>query len=168
MHIQLTAVSAICCSLALLLASCVTPKQQIEQQTTEKATPQEATAKPKSNTATQEKQHTTTEAASLAAKYPAGFVVPLESNPTTGFSWACDVANVAVAELIDSIYKQDSASQGIDGAGGIEYFVFTCKQPGTTGVTFTYRRPWKGGETAEVRRAQLIVDDTLAAKITFF
>ncbi|MCR5724102.1 MAG: protease inhibitor I42 family protein [Treponema sp.] len=95
-------------------------------------------------------------------------IISLESNPSTGFSWACEIANPAVAELEDIVYKGNAASEKIAGAGGYEHFVFTCKQPGSTGLTFTYRRPWKGGEIAEVRRAQLIVDDRLNGKVTFF
>ena len=96
------------------------------------------------------------------------YSVSLDANPSTGFSWRCEVANPAVADLSDSEYVQDPAPEGMVGVGGKETFFFTCKQPGSTGLTFTYRRPWQGGETAQVRRAQLVVDDDLKAKITFF
>ena len=93
--------------------------------------------------------------------------VELPSNPTTGFSWACEIENPAVAEILSDTYKQDSAPERMVGVGGIQTFVFECKQGGSSGLTFTYRRPWEGGETAEVRHAQIVVDKNLHGEVRF-
>lgn len=93
--------------------------------------------------------------------------VELESNPTTGFSWQCDIADTSVATLAESSYQPYAVPEGITGSGGTETFVLAVRGAGSTAVTFTYRRPWAGGETAEVRHATLTVDDSGNGAITF-
>lgn len=93
--------------------------------------------------------------------------VELSSNPTTGFSWACEIENPAVVEILSDSYKQNPAPKGMVGVGGVQTFVFACKQSGISALTFTYRRPWKGGETAEIRHAKIVVDDGLHGVVEF-
>ena len=95
-------------------------------------------------------------------------VIELDSNPTTGFSWECEIANPAIAEIVSDTYEQATAPNGMVGVGGTQTFVFACKQTGSTGLTFVYRRSWQGGETAEIRRAQIIVNDKLKGEVKFF
>ena len=95
-------------------------------------------------------------------------IIELESNPTTGFSWKCDISNPQIADLISDTYEQDSAPMGITGVGGTQSFVFNCKQTGLTDLTFTYKRPNDDGEVAEVRYAQLLVDEELNGEFKFF
>ncbi len=104
-----------------------------------------------------------------AQDFPRGkaFEVCLESNPTTGFSWECVIFDESVATLSAQKYEQFDAGKDIDGVGGIERFVFLCKKEGETQVVFTYRRPWKGGETATIRTALLKVDSNLNGTIDF-
>ena len=151
--ISITALAAA----VICMAGCVSTKKAAPKASAKKPSP--AAPAPKASAPHKAVPH---------AESPATLSVPLASNPSTGFSWACDVANPVVAELSDIVYKQNPAPKDMVGVGGTEYFVFTCKEPGSTALTFTYRRPWKGGETAEVRRAQLVVDDKLDAKITFY
>ena len=103
----------------------------------------------------------------LAAKLGESATVLLPSNPSTGFSWECGIADTAIAEVASTSYAQDAAPDGMAGAGGTETFVFACKAEGSTELTFTYRRPWEGGETAEVRHATLTVDARLIGSVTF-
>ncbi len=93
--------------------------------------------------------------------------VQLKSNPTTGFSWQCEVEDTSIAELQSSSYKQNEVPEGMVGVGGVETFIFTCKSEGSTKVTFTYLRPWEGGETAEVRNAVLTVSSDGSGVINF-
>lgn len=103
----------------------------------------------------------------LAAKLGEVARVSLPSNPTTGFSWDCDIAAPSVAEIAATSYTQDSDEAGVTGSSGTETFVFACKTEGSTALTFTYRRPWDDGETAEVRHATLTVDERLIGTVVF-
>lgn len=65
----------------------------------------------------------------------------VESNPTTGYSWAVeqdsdlfDVLNYYVAEL---------QSEPVSGSGGWQTFILTPKAPGTAQLSFVYARPWE-------------------------
>lgn len=68
----------------------------------------------------------------------------LESNPTTGFSWAA----AQDQELFDvqELYAAQPQSQPVSGSGGWQTFLLTPKRAGTARVTFTYRRPWEPSE----------------------
>ena len=107
----------------------------------------------------------TTRSANLTA--PSPICVEFSSNPTTGFSWSCEIENSAVVEIISDSYKQNPAPEGMVGVGGVQTFVFACKQSGISALTFTYRRPWEGGETAEIRHAQIVVDKNLHGELEF-
>jgi inhibitor of cysteine peptidase len=76
--------------------------------------------------------------------------VTLCSNPSTGFQWNAD------AEISDtSVIKQDSheflqplveTDEMITGAPGKEVWVFNALSEGTATISFSYSRPWEGGE----------------------
>lgn len=68
----------------------------------------------------------------------------VESNPTTGFSWAA----VQDQELFDvqTSYTADPQTAPVSGAGGRQTFVLTPKSSGEVRVTFTYSRPWEPSE----------------------
>ena len=93
--------------------------------------------------------------------------VSLRSNPTTGFSWECAIQNPEVAKVTSDSYKQDKTPRGMLGVGGIQTFVLNCVGEGRTEITFTYRRPWEGGDTAQVRNAVLSVDKNLRGTLDF-
>jgi predicted secreted protein len=78
----------------------------------------------------------------------------LDSNPTTGYSWAW--LNRAAVRTVDSVgwvYTPDA--QGVVGGGGRESWVFTARLPGRDTLKFGYRRPWEPG--APVRERSVIV-----------
>ena len=83
-------------------------------------------------------------------------------------SWTCELSNPVIAEIISDTYEQDPAPEGMVGVGGTQSFVFDCKQTGLTDLTFTYRRPGEDGEIAEIRYAQLLVDENLQGEFRFF
>lgn len=81
---------------------------------------------------------------------PGLLTVTLCSNPTTGFQWDPDAVISA-----PSIIAQDSyefvqplvdASEMIAGAPGKDVWVFKSLNEGTATISFSYNRPWEGGE----------------------
>ncbi len=52
------------------------------------------------------------------------FVIALDSNPTTGYSWQ-ESHDETMLELMEKTYKPgEEAEQGAVGAGGVDYFRF--------------------------------------------
>jgi predicted secreted protein len=76
--------------------------------------------------------------------------VTLESNPTTGFSWALAAnSDEAVLQEVDHEYVADaSAETPLAGAGGVENWTFKALAKGETTISMEYSRPWEGGEKA--------------------
>ncbi|MCD6452736.1 MAG: protease inhibitor I42 family protein [Dehalococcoidales bacterium] len=77
------------------------------------------------------------------------FVIALESNITTGYSWQ-ESHDEALVELVGNTYKQSQHSQGLVGAGGTEYFRFKALSSGRAEITLNYKRPWEE-EIAETK-----------------
>lgn len=76
--------------------------------------------------------------------------VTLCSNPSTGFQWE---ANPEISD--ESVIKQEShefiqplvdAGEMITGAPGKEVWGFKALSEGTATISFSYSRPWEGGE----------------------
>jgi inhibitor of cysteine peptidase len=73
--------------------------------------------------------------------------VTLCSNPTTGFQWGeqTQISNAQV--LKQASYKTvGPANTGMAGAPGNEVWTFQALQAGASTVSFSYSRPWEGGE----------------------
>ena len=84
------------------------------------------------------------------------------SNPSTGYDWVYEFAsgdNLAEIFLI----RQDNSFPESDvvGAGGHRVYVFKATKEGKQTLTFTYRRPWEGGEIAYDVVYDLVVDKDL-------
>ena len=79
------------------------------------------------------------------------FTVTLAENPTTGFSWQYEIQDKSAVKLVDDLYVPSNTDKRIVGADGMHSFTFACLKDCETTVVMTYRRPWKGGETAEKR-----------------
>ncbi len=79
------------------------------------------------------------------------FTVTLAENPTTGFSWHYEIQDKSAVKLVDDEYVPSNTDKKITGAGGMHSFTFACLKDCDTLVIMTYKRPWKGGETAEKR-----------------
>jgi len=79
------------------------------------------------------------------------FTVTLAENPTTGFSWQYEIQDKSAVKLVDDLYVPSDTDTRIVGAGGMHSFTFACLKDCETSVIMTYKRPWKGGETAEKR-----------------
>ena len=75
-------------------------------------------------------------------------VIKLESNPTTGFSWAVSGVDTAVLQQIgDTEYEPDET--GLVGSGGWESCRFEAVAAGQTTLELVYRRPWEEGVPPE-------------------
>lgn len=73
-------------------------------------------------------------------------VVTLESNPTTGYTWAvAEVDKKVLAQVGDSVYDSSNTNPNIVGAGGTETFRFRAENTGTTTLALFYRRSWETG-----------------------
>jgi inhibitor of cysteine peptidase len=71
------------------------------------------------------------------------FIIALDSNPTTDFSWQEDYDN-SMLELTKKTYEQaETGQEPMVGVGGVEYFQFKALKAGTTKITMDYKRPWE-------------------------
>ena len=74
--------------------------------------------------------------------------VTLESNATTGYSWALATApDAAVLRLVGSEYVPPE--DGLVGEGGVEVWTFEGVEAGTTALELAYARPFEPGEVAD-------------------
>ena len=71
------------------------------------------------------------------------FMIALDSNPTTGYSWQ-ESYDDSLLQLVGKSYEMGKAAkQGAVGAGGVEYFRFKALKTGKTEITLVYKRPWE-------------------------
>lgn len=83
--------------------------------------------------------------------------ITLDSNPTTGYSWARDPNQVddILVQVGEAEYKSKS---NLIGGGGIETLRFRADAPGKTTLALIYRRPWEEGtKPAEVYTLEISV-----------
>ena len=71
------------------------------------------------------------------------FIVALDSNPTTGYSWQ-ESHDESFLELVEKSYRPSAeAEPEVVGAGGTDCFQFKALQPGETELVMTYKRSWE-------------------------
>lgn len=78
-------------------------------------------------------------------------IVALDSNPTTGFSWALvSISNTSVVTNVSSEYIPNPTPTGepIVGSGGEEIWTFAPQAAGTSTIEMMYARPWESVEPA--------------------
>jgi len=77
---------------------------------------------------------------------PAKLSVSLYANPTTGYQWAesANITNPGV--MAQASHKYLAPQTNLVGAGGKDVWTFNAKEAGTTAISFSYGRPWAGGE----------------------
>ena len=88
-----------------------------------------------------------------AGNAPENPAVILAANPTTGYTWAVEIADEAVVSVTDDGIAPDS--EELTGAGGMQRFELVGKAQGYTTVTFVYARSW---ETEEEPVYKLVCD----------
>ena len=86
-----------------------------------------------------------------------------ETNPSTGFDWefaALIGDEYGLIELNNQEYE-DSSDGELMGAGGYSTYRFIARKKGPQRLTFTYERPWEGGEKLYNVLYELDIDDDL-------
>ena len=94
-------------------------------------------------------------------------VLSLIANPSTGYSWAGAVLGGDTVRLdsAEGTYIPDAQTAAMTGAGGQTQFVLTAVKPGSSVITFDYRRSWE--DTALEQRVYLaVVDQALNLTLT--
>lgn len=73
--------------------------------------------------------------------------VTLCSNPTTGFQWG-EQAEISNAQVLKQTSQKmvGPSNTGMAGAPGNQVWTFEALQAGTSTASFSYSRPWEGGE----------------------
>ncbi len=87
------------------------------------------------------------------------FVIPLVSNPTTGYSWQ-ESYDETMLELVEKTYELGvAAEQGVVGAGGTELFRFkVLVEMGQTEIILVYKRAWEEPSPDDVTKVFTVND----------
>ena len=72
--------------------------------------------------------------------------IVLDENPTTGYTWAVSIDNLAVVRQFSDSYTPKQAPSGIVGTGGTHSYIFQAVSPGTAVITFELGQQWNGGQ----------------------
>jgi inhibitor of cysteine peptidase len=87
-------------------------------------------------------------AETIEVKVGERFIIALDSNPTTGYTWHEDF-DKSFLELVGHEYERSLAGEGLVGAGGTESFDFKALKEGDTEVTMVYKQGWEGGSVGD-------------------
>ena len=98
------------------------------------------------------------------SKAPQTATLALSSNETTGFTWEAVQTN-PIFTIQSEYVPDDTGGEILDGVGGTDTFVLTPKEKGDTTVTFTYARPWEGGEVGSILTYEFRVDGNLQIEV---
>ena len=72
------------------------------------------------------------------------FIIELESNPTTGYSWVVEFDENNLEFVTKNFVQQkQNGDEPIVGAGGTEKFQFKSLKTGETKINFYYLREWE-------------------------
>ena len=77
---------------------------------------------------------------------PGSLIVTLGANPTTGFTWEEDTVITGSGMVRVSHEYVTPQDDGVVGAPGKDVWVFDSAGAGMATVSFSYSRPWEGGE----------------------
>ena len=82
--------------------------------------------------------------------------ITLESNPSTGYSWALTKTVKKHDPIV--ITKSGYIPEQTDrvGAGGMQFWDIKARMPGKTELLFEYKRPWEKN-TAPVKTKEVII-----------
>lgn len=98
-----------------------------------------------------------------ASKYGKGKIMSLsfKTNPTTGYDWQYEFSDGDAEIVFDrEDYKMNEDSNLVGGESTRIYY-FRASKEGKKKLTFTYARPWEGGEKAYDVVYELEVDKDL-------
>ena len=86
-------------------------------------------------------------------------VVTLESNQSTGCSWA--VSEEVNLKETDSVYIENDRNGEMVGAGGFERHTLSSTSPGEASATFSYGQQWEGGSIYRILHVTMKVGEDL-------
>lgn len=78
-----------------------------------------------------------------------GIEITLAENPTTGYTWTCEINDASIVAVADNGYTADANPEGLMGAGGTHSFTVSGLAEGQANVTLTLAQAWDGGEQAD-------------------
>lgn len=100
----------------------------------------------------------------VSAKYGKGQEMSLdfETNPSTGYDWIFETIDEEKNAFIYLVNQENNFPENnLAGMGGHRIYYFRATTPGKQVLTFTYKRPWEGGEVAYDVVYELDVDKDL-------
>jgi len=83
--------------------------------------------------------------------------ISLDGNPTTGYEWSYQIADMSILSCLSDQYTADNQDTNTVGTGGIYKFIFEGQKEGTTTILFKYGRSWED-EPIEVKKYVIKVD----------
>lgn len=81
-----------------------------------------------------------------------------ETNPSTGFTWEYQFTNGDAEIVFDREENKLNKDLDLVGAPSQVVYYFKATKAGNKNLTFTYRRPWEGGDVAYDVVYELSVD----------
>ncbi|MBN1366762.1 MAG: protease inhibitor I42 family protein [Dehalococcoidales bacterium] len=90
----------------------------------------------------------TDSATTITAHVNQEFIIALESNETTGYSWL-ETHETSKLELVKDEYQPKETAPYVVGVGGTHYFTFKALKKGETEITLVYCRSWEQESIAD-------------------
>ena len=91
----------------------------------------------------QASSNNTDDSGGLTTKVGDTFVIRLEANHTTGYSWSLVDSTPGIVQKVSDVYEPYNTTGNIVGSGGTEIWTFKAIAKGTVTLTFDYVRPWE-------------------------
>lgn len=85
--------------------------------------------------------------------------IQLPGNYTTGYTWSYQMDTEGVVSEQSDDYATTNTDSSVDGAGGIQTYVFKAESDGTVTITFSYARSWEDAEPDSTAIYVLTVKD---------
>lgn len=83
----------------------------------------------------------------------------LESNPSTGYEWDCEVSDINYAKIVDEEYEEDNDTDMV-GVPGKQIFELKGLKEGVTNMTCKYQRSFEDS-IEETKTYKLTTDKNL-------
>jgi inhibitor of cysteine peptidase len=87
--------------------------------------------------------------AAIKVKVNGEFIIALDSNPTTGYSWKV-LYEESQFELVSDDYVQDEKETMMTGVGGTQYLRVKALKSGDYEITMNYQRSWESEPVQQV------------------
>ena len=84
------------------------------------------------------------------------FIIRLESNPTTGYTWSLVESPKGIVEKVSAVYEPHETEGRLLGSGGTEVWTFKAIAKGKVTLTFDYARPWEANAAPIKEQAYIV------------